>query len=80
MQQGDDILPGGGRKELYDWLASRRRENGLVPGEPAAGDGGVSVRMLASALVAALVVFAVKTCVAVGPLVRRVALVRAAKP
>jgi hypothetical protein len=34
----------------------------------------------ASALVAALVVFAVKTCVAVGPLVRRVALVRAAKP
>jgi peptidoglycan/LPS O-acetylase OafA/YrhL len=34
----------------------------------------------ASALAAALVVFAVKTCVAVGPLVRRVALVRAAKP
>ena len=34
----------------------------------------------ASALVAALVVFAVKTCVAVGPLVRRVALVRAVKP
>ena len=34
----------------------------------------------ASALAAALVVFAVKTCVAVGPLLRRVALVRAAKP
>jgi hypothetical protein len=34
----------------------------------------------ASALVAALVVFAVKACVAAGPLVRRVALVRAAKP
>ena len=34
----------------------------------------------ASALVAALVVFAVKTCVAAGPVVRRVALVRAAKP
>ena len=34
----------------------------------------------ASALAAALVVFAVKTCVAVGPLVRRLALVRAAKP
>ncbi|HEY2778931.1 MAG TPA: hypothetical protein VGI77_13620 [Gaiellaceae bacterium] len=34
----------------------------------------------ASALAAALVVFAVKTCVAVGPLVRRVALIRAAKP
>jgi hypothetical protein len=34
----------------------------------------------ASALVAALVVFAVKTCVAAGPLVRRVALVRTAKP
>ena len=34
----------------------------------------------ASALAAALVVFAVKTCVAVGPLVRRFALVRAAKP
>ena len=34
----------------------------------------------ASALVAALVVFAVKTCVAIGPLVRRVAVVRAAKP
>jgi hypothetical protein len=34
----------------------------------------------ASALAAALVVFAVKTCVAVGPLVRKVALVRTAKP
>src|SRR5712671_3530125 len=34
----------------------------------------------ASALAAALVVFAVKTCVAVGPVLRRVALVRAAKP
>lgn len=34
----------------------------------------------ASALAAALVVFAVKTCVAAGPLVRRAALVRAAKP
>ena len=31
-------------------------------------------------LSAALVVFAVKTCVAAGPFVRRVALVRAAKP
>ena len=31
-------------------------------------------------LVAALVVFGVKICVAAGPLVRRVALVRAAKP
>jgi hypothetical protein len=34
----------------------------------------------ASALVAALVVFGVKTCVAAGPVLRRVALVRAAKP
>ena len=34
----------------------------------------------ASALAAALVVFAVKTCVAVGPFVRRVALVRVSKP
>ena len=34
----------------------------------------------ASALAAALVVFAVKTCVAAGPLVRRLALVRPAKP
>jgi hypothetical protein len=34
----------------------------------------------ASALAAALVVFAVKTCVAAGPFVRRVAFVRAAKP
>jgi hypothetical protein len=34
----------------------------------------------ASALAAALVVFAVKTCVAAGPLLRRVALVRPAKP
>ena len=34
----------------------------------------------ASALTAALVVFAVKACMAAGPLVRRVALVRAAKP
>ena len=34
----------------------------------------------ASALVAALVVFGMKTCVAAGPVLRRVALVRAAKP
>jgi peptidoglycan/LPS O-acetylase OafA/YrhL len=34
----------------------------------------------ASALAAARVVFAVKTCVAVGPFVRRVALVRVSKP
>jgi hypothetical protein len=34
----------------------------------------------ASALAAALFVFAVKTCVAAGPLLRRAALVRAAKP
>jgi hypothetical protein len=45
-----------------------------------ATEAGTLPTLGASALVAALVVFAVKTCVAAGPFVRRVALVRAAKP